>query len=449
MVLPAQIGPRVTVLLGYSGPEWTCWGCDSGKDVLHAEDFSFQGLETIESRILKLAPDIAYITLLDRTDRTKDDRLGRFNFSEAHAEPYLVAASKNTAIGAVLPTSKATDDEGDEPDEDVEDSGDEPDDDGDGDEESADDDDGGWPPEFDEGDGVDEDDDGGEQADHRTFLTGPLTPAAIARAACAWIRDCAIRNTVGETQRRFRVRVWGPKGMSRLDSGQFVCVNHGYSEEIEIVAADAAVRELRIPPPSFDQSAKDSTLKGIKALGDYYAQWGQIVLGSVGQLQGVNNAMLARLHRQLQESRGQVDELVASILEHRYNEVEAHERRRMEERAGDTRTELARDALRQFGTAASAFLAGKAIPPDLADVYGSISASPELTEVLRSPGVRALMKDPDNLRGLAAMLQAAGLQAEAAQHNAAAAAGGSDPQDAGDPPAPEPDTTQPDSPAAG
>ena len=411
---------------------------------MHAEDFSFQGLETIESRILKLAPDIAYITLLDRTDRTKDDRLGRFNFSEAHAEPYLVAAAGNTAIGAVLPTAKTADDDGDEPDEDADEA--EPDDDGDGGEESADDDDQGWPLEFDDED--DEDDDG-EQAGPKTLLTGPLTPENIARAACAWIRDCAIRNTVGETQRRFRVRVWGPKGMSRLDSGQFVCTNHGYSDEIETAAADAAVRDLRIPAPDFDRSAKDSTLKGIKALGDYYAQWGQIVLGSVGQLQGVNNAMLARLHRQLQESRGQVDELVASILEHRYNEVEAHERRRIEERAGDTRTELARDALRQLGSAASAFLAGKALPPDLADVYGSISASPELTEVLRSPGVRTLMKDPDNLRGLAAMLQAAGLQAEAAQQNAAAAAAGSDPPDAEDSPASEPDTTQPDSPAAG
>jgi len=159
--------------------------------------------------------------------------------------------------------------------------------------------------------------------------------------------------------------------------------------------------------------------------------------------------MHARLHSKLHESRGQVDELVASILEHRYNEVEAHERRRLEERAGDTRTELARDALRQLGSAASAFLAGKGMPPDLAEVYGSISASPELTEVLRSPGVRTLMKDPDNLRGLAAMLQAAGLQAEAAQQNAAAAANGSDPPDAEDSPAPDPDTKQPDSPAAG
>ena len=413
---------------------------------MYSDDFSFQGLESIEARVLKLAPDIAYITLLDRTDRTKDDRLGRFNFNEGHAEPYLAAAAGNPSFGMPLTTpstSEVPDDESDGDDGDLEDV--ETDE---AEQESADDDDGDWPQEYD-----DADESGDEGDDHRTPMTGPLTPLAIARAACCWIRDCAIRNTVGETSRRFRVRVWGPKGMSRLDSGQFVCRNHGYTDELEVEASDTAVRELRIPAPDFDKSAKDSTLKGIKALGDYYAQWGQIVLGSVGQLQGVNNSMLARLHRQLQESRGQVDELVASILEYRHNEVETAERRRLEEHAGDTRSELARDALQQLGTAATAFLAGRSLPPDLLETFGAISASPDLTEALRDPRVRALMKDPDNLRGLAAMLQAAGQQAQAAQQAQsqpeqpdAAAAG---PPSADEPPAPEPDTTQPDPSAAG
>ncbi len=428
---------------------------------MFGDDFSFEGLEPIEARILKLAPQIAYITLLDRTDRTKDDRLGRFDFDEETAEPYLAAAAAQPSIGASLVPRVPAAEHGHEAprneDEDGDD-GDDRDDDGRGDDDDrgregdgSEHDDRGWPIEY------EDDDDGVASA-----LARPPTLEDIARAACCWIRDCAIRNTVGEPKRRFRVRAWGPKGMSRVDSGQFVCRNHDYADEVDTEAADAAVRELRIPPPSFDESAKDSALKGIKALGDYYAQWGQIVLGSVGQLQGVNNAMLARLHRQLQESRGQVDELVASILEYRHNEVEAFERRRLEERAGDTRTELARDALQQLGTAATAFLAGRALPPDLLETFGAISTSPELTEVLRDPQVRELMKDRDNLRGLAAMLQAAAQQAQAAQAQAAqaqaaqaqappeqpdpAAAG---PPDAGEPSASDSHTTQPDPPAAG
>jgi len=403
--------------------------------------FSFEDIEFVETRILNLAPKIGYIVLEDRTNRSAEERMGRFNFDEAHAEPYLEDAAAHPV--GMLPAARTA--QADE-EEDDEESIDEERDDGDEDEEDQDEGAGDqepvdtWPRSF----------PGDSQGSSRLNLA-PLTPVDFARAACRWIRDCAIRNTVGETYRRFRVRIYGPKGSPKIDAGTFLCRNHSWTEQPP--AASEVMPDLRIPTPSFDQSAKDSTLKGIKALGDYYAQWGQIVLGSVGQLQGVNNSMLARLHRQLQESRGQVDELVASILEYRHNEVETAERRRLEEHAGDTRSELARDALQQLGTAATAFLAGRSLPPDLLETFGALSTSPELTEALRDPRVREMMKEPDNLRGLAAMLQAAGQQAQAAQHAQATpaqpGAGGAGPPDADNPPAPDPDTTQPDPSAAG
>ena len=401
-----------------------------------ADAFSFEKLEPIEARIIKLAGKLGYLILTDRTDRSKEDRVGRFDCDEGSAEPYRDDAVSSVAGGySVAPSPPRRNEDADEGDEDGDTGEDESSE--SGDDEYQDDDDPGWPPEYEDGDG--------EQTG-RGVHTGPITDEEIARAACRWMRDCAARNTVGDPLRRFRVRIYGPKATDKLDSGSFVCRNHDYTDEVDTEAADAVVRELRIPPPTFDQAAKDSTLKGIKALGDYYAQWGQIVLGSVGQLQGVNNSMLARLHRQLQESRGQVDELVAAILEHRYNEVEAHERRRMDQRAGDTRSELARDALQQLGTAATAFLTGRSLPPDLLETFGAISTSPELTEALRDPRVRALMKEPDNLRGLAAMLQAAGQQAQATQPPPGQA--GADPPD-DDLPASAPQTPQPDPPAAG
>ena len=401
-----------------------------------ADAFSFEDIEFVEARILSLATRIGYLVLEDRTDRSAEERMGRFDFDEAHAEPYLEDAAAHPA--GVLPKTRVSSPDDDD-DDDRDSSDDEPDDEepedeeeDDGGDDESEDQDQGWPRSF-------HDSPNGSPRPSRA----PLTPVDIARAACRWVRDCAIRNTVGETFRRFRVRIHGPKGAPKIDAGTFICRNHHWIEEPP--AASEAMPDLRIPTPTFDQSAKDSTLKGIKALGDYYAQWGQIVLGSVGQLQGVNNSMLARLHRQLQESRGQVDELVASILEFRHNEVEAHERRRLEERAGDTRTELARDALQQLGTAATAFLAGRSLPPDLLETFGAISTSPELTETLRDPKVRDLMKDPDNLRGLAAMLQAASRQAQAARQPPGAAG----PPDAGDPPASDSDIPQPDPPAAG
>jgi hypothetical protein len=185
---------------------------------------------------------------------------------------------------------------------------------------------------------------------------------------------------------------------------------------------------MQIPAPTFDQAATSGAVKGVKALGDYYAQWGRIVLGSVGQLQGVNNAMLARLHRQLQESRDQVDQLVAAILEARVAEVQAHDGRRAEEHAADTRTQLARDALTQLGQAAQSFLLARGVPQDLIDSFQSISSSPDLVAALRDPRVRDLMKDPDNLRSLATMLRAAGAQLPGGQGGPAPAADSPQPE---------------------
>ena len=395
--------------------------------------FSFEGLDAIEERVLRRAEQIGYITIKDRTDRSHEDPVGRFVFDEKDALPYLEPSLDSSGSDGL---DRGGHDRDDDPDDESEEDQEESENTDDGEEEDQPSyDDNGW-----QLAGHEE-----QLAGHEEQLASPKTTVEdIARAACRWLRDISARHCVGDSQRRFRVRIYLPKGTKLLDGGQFVCRNHDWSDEV--VGSSDAMPDLRIPPPNFDQSAKDSTLKGIKALGDYYAQWGQIVLGSVGQLQGVNNSMLARLHHQLQESRGQVDELVASILEYRHNEVEAAERRRLDERAGDTRTELARDALQHLGTAASAYLTGRAVPPDLLETFGAITASSELTAALRDPAVRALMNEPDNLRGLAAMLQAAGQQAQAAQAGGQQPATG--PPDADSPDSPTPETAQPEPNAA-
>lgn len=140
-----------------------------------------------------------------------------------------------------------------------------------------------------------------------------------------------------------------------------------------------------------------------------------IVLGAVGQLQGVNNAMLARMHTQLHQSRDQVDQLVAAILTHRAAEAGAElaEQRRASERSQDTRTILAQQALQQLGEAAKAFLAARGVTPELADALGAIGQRPELVQTLNDPDVRVLMHDPNNLRMLAGMLKQAAQQARA------------------------------------
>jgi len=372
---------------------------------VNRESFSFEGLEPIEDRIRRLSPDAAYLVIQDRTIPRKDETLARFDLNEASALPYI------------------EDEPSEEPLEDL-----------------VEDDDGPADP-YDEEE--EEDDDAPTWDPPSSRQRASLSRELILRAACLWIRDVAVRNTVGEEYCRFRVKVYGPKGARMLDSAQFVCRNHDADLHLPLLAD----KDLpRIPAPTFEQAATAGGAKGIKALGDYYAQWGQIVLGSVGQLQGVNNAMLNRLHRQLRQARDQVDQLVAAILENRYKELELAEERRADERAGDARTELAREALNQLGDAAKAFLTARGVTPELADVLGVIGTSPELVSTLSDPDVRALMQDPANLKSLAQMLKAAAAQARAAQQAQAQAqqpGGGTTP-----PPGPNP-TTNPTQPAAG
>jgi len=350
------------------------------------DKFSFERIEPLQDRIQRLAQDAAYVQVWDRTDRKNEQNLGRFDLTATDALPYLTERAQ--------PAPLEMDDDGpadpyegsfgayDELEEDLEDP----------------------EPHYE-----------------------PPTPLEIAQAACRWMRELAIGNTVGEAWCRFRVKVFGPKGMKVLHTGTFICRNHDFDIELPV---PEALRDLKIPSPSFEESANAGAAKGIKALGDYYAQWGRIVLGSVGQLQGVNNEMLGRLHKQLSESRGQVDQLVASILENRFNELQMVEERQADERADGARHALAREALSQLGDAAKAFLTAKGVNPEMADVLGVLGSSPELMGALNDPDVRVLMQDPANLGSLAQMLKAAAHQARAAREASTAPPTGPAPQPA-------------------
>ena len=341
------------------------------------DKFTYEGLAPLEDRIRRLDEDAAYVMVWDRTDRSNEEQLGRFDLTLADALPYME------------PPPRAVPED------------DEPADPFDGDLDDYDEDD-------------DEDDD---EPEPEPWAADDDVPQVrrIAEAACCWVRDIARRNTVGEPWRRFRLKVYGPKGVKVVDSGTFICRNHDHDLDMP---TPEEIAHLKIPPPTFEEAASVGAVRGIKALGDYYAQWGQIVLGSVGQLQGVNNAMLGRLHRQLQSSRDQVDQLVAAILENRYKELQLDEERQADERAGDARTALAREAIGQLGDAAKAFLTARGVSPEMADVLGVIGSSPELVGALNDPEVRALMREPDNLKGLAQMLKAAAEQARAVRQGA-------------------------------
>jgi len=240
----------------------------------------------------------------------------------------------------------------------------------------------------------------------------------VVEAACVWLRDITANNTHGEEWCRYRVRIYGPKGMRVLHTATFVVRSLVDVEQLPAKVVESAPSPTApsvIPAPSFEGVEVEGAATGMRALGDYYAQWGRIVLGSVGQLQSVNNDMLGRLHHQLEESRGQVDTLVASILESKVAQLQVSETRQIEEQQDQARHALAREAISQLGDTAKAFLAARGVTPELAEVLEVLGQSPELVAALNDPDVRALMQDPSNLSDLAKMLKMVGQQARAAQ----------------------------------
>lgn len=369
--------------------------------------FTFEGLDAIERRLRRAGPDASHVMVWDRTERDREENLGRFDLTAADALPYLEADWKPDHLDDALDVVEPPDDEAEES----------------GLAEAIEDD----------------ESEGGAEAPP-TVPAAPTGPAAsrdrkpvtleqIAEAACRWLRDIAARNTLAEPYRRFRVRIYGPKGMRTIDSGTFICRNDDHDLDLPVPAQASALtpgaanrpNDREIPPPSFETMELASASRGMRALGDYYAQWGRIVLGSVHQLQGVNNAMVVKLHSQLDASRDQVDELVGAILNLRAAEMEIAEKQRSADKTEDTRAEIAKHALQQLGEAAKAFLAAKGVTPEMADVLGTLGQSPDLMGTLNDPDVRVLMQDPNNLKLLAGMLKQAAQQARAMREQAAQA----------------------------
>ncbi len=321
--------------------------------------FSFDGLETIERMIRRCGDETCYIRVWDRTAREKEDALDRFDFTAASASSFL---------------SSMEDDEEDD---------DEP-----------------------------EDDD--EERDEYDFARAFHAQAArtrpapklpedkaelrkfLAETACRWLRVVAQRNSIGEPCRRFRVKIYGPKGLNTNSTGSFSCTDENAADQAAQmgVLVPQTRADLQVPPPSFEVAEAVAATQGMRALGDFYSQWGRMVLGSVHELQGVSNAMIVKLHDQLDGSRDQVDQLVAAVIQQRVAEVEAAEQRQVNTRQDDTRAEVAKHAIAQLADAAKVMLGARGLPPELAEVAGVLGQHPELVALLTDPNVRKLLSDP-------------------------------------------------------
>ncbi len=234
---------------------------------------------------------------------------------------------------------------------------------------------------------------------------GALTRRDRIEAAVRWLTQLVSDNMGDFPVRRFRVRMQGLKGVKAHNTVMVTCTNR------EAVRNHRESNQIPMPSARLSEIAPTQTVAEARAVSELYARWAEIMLGTMAQVQRVNSASIEQLGEQLADSREQVDQLVAAILERNVAEVKQEAVRVHDAKEADTRTALARDALKQLGDATRTFFTAKGMPPEMADLFQKIGQSPELMSALNDPKVRELMNNPENLKDLSNMLLAAGQHA--------------------------------------
>jgi hypothetical protein len=316
--------------------------------------FRFEKFDDVAQRLGERADDIGYLVLFDRTERP-EDKLGRFNWVEDDDANYTPA-------------------------------------------ESPDDEDGLF-------DAFEED-----EEDEDSLVTA--LPGLVGQAV-SWLRTMALDNFI-PPWRRYRVRVYGPKGHSSLDSFQFIV----RGEQLPEVEEDTPPWP-QTPPLSFEAASERMGVGVLEHLGRGYARFIHLVLTTTNQLQQINAATNHQLHRQLVDTRGQNDRLVAAIIEQQ-GEMLQVERQQLDTQKSQAQMQLGQQALRTLDDATRLYLmTHKGLPPELQPLVSAVTSNPQLMQVLSNPQVQQLLGDPQAQQQLAALLQMAAQQAAQASSPAA------------------------------
>ena len=181
--------------------------------------------------------------------------------------------------------------------------------------------------------------------------------------------------------------------------------------------------------PSVTTVADEVERRGMRRVEQAWSTWSDqmleaterlvtISLGVADKSDQIARAQAEQSAAETRAAREQVNELVASNTRQRISEAEAHAeliaantRQQVAEEEKVFKADLAKGALDQIGSLANAMMLRESgVDPEMSEVLVSLQGSPELMTALRDPRVRAQLKDPGNLRDLAALLQMASQQ---------------------------------------
>ena len=234
------------------------------------------------------------------------------------------------------------------------------------------------------------------------------------QSALAWLEGQITSNTRGMGQSIYRVRCYFPKGHS--------------SATFTVQATTEGDEEPVIQPETADL-VDQQEVKGRQTLAQQQSAFvGQmleqtqafrdLVLGTVGTLEGHHQRRTDQYAHELTAARGQVNDLAKSISNQRIAHATANAERiasvariEAEEQRQQHSQVLAQQAVGQIGQLVSLMAlkqsGGALLNPSQQALLSAVQSSPELQAALAQPEIQALLQDPANLEALAAMLQAA------------------------------------------
>lgn len=357
------------------------------------------GLDVTDRCFHDFRDDIGYLAVSEVTDRNRSIAGARVDFSAVALSPWLRREST---------------DEDEEPDDD-------------------------------EGD---EREDGDEEpADLGSALDGDVVDTAmLAIAARRWVRETAAALMGGRPYVKFKIGLWTPRGQTLLHSSRFEVRNPGARRKEADEDADVeAERKVAAKLPDLTPTVATPPQRPgpfppeervWQSLGDGYANLIALSQSTYSHIAKLHGAEIASLTEQNKRLLGTVESLSSDLRNVHVGTAE-QEREQVRE-AGETRVReaLMGQFIQELGSLGRVLAASKTgIPPELTDVVGALSSSPELMEALKLPQVRALFNDERTLKELAQLLRIAASNQQAAPAAAApppAAPPPSGPGDEGD-----------------
>ena len=323
--------------------------------------YLFDALDPIEKRIRQVRADIGYVSISEVVDRNHIDGLARVEFTETDLAPYTFDL---------------------EP-----------------------------PPEFGEA---------GELGDLGDTARDDDAPLRLADAVCRWLRETVAQNMHGRGECRFRVFVWRPKGEQILFSARFGCVDPTYDPDAAAPAPLSVVPTSMSPstpaltptvvagPPLYASLDSLPEARVWGALGGGYTHLIELLQKSYAHLATLQNTTISNQNTQILRLQKVLEELLGEVVKMRVGMAEVDTSRREDAEGSRVREELGKQFITEIGTFGRVVAAAKfGMAPELVELAEIVNASPELTEAMKAPEVRKMLRDEKTRKELAELLMMA------------------------------------------